>query len=52
MGQLRDSHAECVTVGRSDLGVKLVEFSIAHISCSVLYVLSWNFGTNDEEGFT
>ena len=40
-----------VTISQKHLGVKLVEFSIAHISCSVSYI-ELKLGTNDEEGIT
>ena len=38
-----------VTISQGHLGVKLVEFSIAHISCSVSCI-ELKLGTNDEEG--
>ena len=40
-----------VTLSQKHLGVNLVEFSIAHISCSVSYI-ELKIGTNDEEDIT
>ena len=40
-----------VTISQGHLGVKQVEFSIAHISCSV-WCIELKLGTNDEEGIT